>query len=323
MTTEGTIPTRTVDSGDRLSAIATQVSALIQQSRASNTVLAYQSDWRRFTKWCETYGKTPLPATPDTVALYLADLSSDLKPSTLTRHSASICQAHKKIGVEPPTRDSKVRMVMAGIRRKFGTERASKKALLVPDLKRMVTGLPDTLIGIRDRALILIGFCGAFRRSEIIAVDIEHVEISPEGLVVRIPRSKTDQLATGRRIGLPHTSSPETCPVRAFQRWVELSGITQGPLFRPVNRHGRISGNRLSGGGTARIIKGRVKEIGLDAAVFSGHSLRSGLATSAALSGAGERDIMAQTGHRSVTMVRRYIQAASPFKSNVVAGLGL
>lgn len=311
------------DKAGHLAAVANLVSVYIRHSRATNTVEAYQSDWKRFTQWCETYDRTPLPATPETVAFYLSDTSSHLKPSTLSRHMASISQAHRKVGLEPPTRDVTVRMVMAGIRRDHGTARVSKKAILVSDLKRVVSILPDSLLGKRDRALLLMGFFGALRRSELVALDNSDVAVTPEGLVVTIRRSKTDQLAHGRRVGLPYTGSPETCPVRSFERWIEASGITEGAIFRPITRHGKILRNRLTSHAVATTVKRWVQQVGLDARQFSGHSLRSGLATAASISGASERAIMNQTGHRSITMVRRYVQSVSLFKDNVGVRLGL
>jgi len=306
-----------------LQGFAGRASDYIRRSKAASTLLIYRSDWNDFENWCQSYGKTPLPASPETVGLYLSDLSTRLKPSTLARHSAAICYTHRSAGMEPPTRDVTVRMLMSGIRRQHGTAPVSKKALLVPDLKRVVSGLPDKLIGTRDRALILVGFCGGFRRSEIVALDFSDFEFSPQGVAITVRRSKTDQFGRGRRIGIPYTSAPETCPVKALERWLETSGIKEGPAFRPVTRHGKVRPTRLSAHAVARIVKRRAKDAGLDPRQISGHSLRSGLATSAAMNGAAERKIMDQTGHRSLLQVRKYIQRGSVFQDNVVGMLGL
>jgi integrase len=216
-----------------------------------------------------------------------------------------------------------VRLVMQGIRRTFGTAQVAKEPVLVADLKRMVCRLPEGLLGVRDRALLLIGFCGGFRRSELVALDVADCAFTREGLVLAIRRSKTDQEGEGRKIGIPYASHVETCPIRSLQDWLEKSSIAEGPLFRPINRHGKMASTRLSGAAVGEIVKRYVTALGLDATKFGGHSLRSGLATSAAAGGASERSIMAQTGHKSEKMVRRYIRSGSLFKENAVAVVGL
>jgi integrase len=306
-----------------LAEIAGRASDFIRESKARNTVRGYQADWHHFTGWCQDHGQLPLPASPDSVALYLADLSTTHKPATLTRRISAISQAHQISGIESPTMASKVRLVMAGIRRTLGTAQVAKSPVLVEDLKRMISKLPEGLIGVRDRVLLLIGFCGAFRRSELVALDLDAVEITADGLVITIKRSKTDQEGVGRKVGLPYAAHKETCPVRSLQEWLEKSGITEGPLFRPINRHGRMATERLSGSAVGKIVKRYATAVGLDATKFGGHSLRSGLATSAAAAGASERSIMAQTGHRSVNMVRRYIRDGSLFRENAAAVVGL
>lgn len=212
---------------------------------------------------------------------------------------------------------------MAGIRRNKGTAQTAKTPVLVEDLRRMITRLPETLLGVRNRALLLIGFSGAFRRSELVALDVNDVASTRDGLVVTIRRSKTDQDSEGRKIGIPYGSNPATCPIRSLQEWLERSGISDGPLFRPINRHGKMASIRLSGAAVSDVVKRYVEAAGLDATEFAGHSLRSGLATSAAMAGASERSIMNQTGHRSLNMVRRYIRDGSLFRENAVAVVGL
>jgi site-specific recombinase XerD len=306
-----------------LAEIADRASEFIQQSKSKNTIRAYRADWAHFESWCQSHGQCSLPATADTVALYVTDLSATHKPATITRRLSSISQAHQIACVTTPTGSAKVRLVMAGIRRTLGTAQEAKTPVLVDDLKRMIARLPEGLIGIRDRALLLIGFAGGFRRSELTALDHDAVEITRDGLVVTIRRSKTDQEGEGRKIGVPYGSNPATCPVRSFQTWLESSGITEGPLFRPIDRHGKMAATRLSGAAVGEIVKKYVEAVGLDASHFAGHSLRSGLATSAAAAGASERSIMNQTGHRSEKMVRRYIKDGSLFRENAAAGLGL
>jgi site-specific recombinase XerD len=303
--------------------LAGRASVYIRRFKASNTLKAYQSDWEDFRKWCETHSRKVLPASADTVILYLSDLAETHKPSTLTRRIASISQVHQIAGHETPSRDANVRMVMAGITRTRGRAQDTKTAILVEDLKQMVAGLPEGVLGIRNRALLLIGFSGGFRRSELVGLDRNAIEITRDGLAVTIRRSKTDQEGRGRKIGIPYGGNADTCPVRSLQAWLAISGIKKGPIFRPVTRHGRIQARRLSTNAVAQIVKRHVKTVGLDATHFSGHSLRSGLATSAAMSGASERAIMNQTGHRSTIMVRRYIRDGRLFKDNVVSALGL
>jgi len=191
------------------------------------------------------------------------------------------------------------------------------------DILVMLDATDPGLIGMRDRALLLLGFSGAFRRSEVVGLDVADLDFNRDGLTVNLRRSKTDQDGQGRKIGIPYGSNPETCPVRVVQAWLDQTGITQGPVLRSVNRHGRLQPVRLGAGNVATIVKKLAQRAGLDPAKFAGHSLRAGHATSAAASGASERSIMNQTGHRSVQMVRRYIREGSLFRENSAGKLGL
>jgi integrase len=213
--------------------------------------------------------------------------------------------------------------VIAGIRRAKGTAARAKAPALTGDVRAMVAAAAPGLLGARDRALLLLGFAGAFRRSELTSLNHQDLAFTPDGLVVLLRRCKTDQEAQGRKIGIPYGSNPETCPVRAVQAWLAASGITSGPIFRHVDRHGKLRAGRLSGYAVALVVKRHAEAAGLDAAKFAGHSLRAGLATSAAIGGASERAIMAQTGHRSVNMVRRYIRDGNLFRENAAARAGL
>jgi integrase len=306
-----------------LSEIANRASEFSRQAKASNTIRAYRADWSHFTDWCKAHGQASLPATAETVALYVSDLAATHKAASITRRLSAVSQAHQMISVESPTKSAKVRLVMAGIRRTMGTAADAKAPILVEDLKRMIARLPQNLLGMRDRALLLVGFCGAFRRSELVALDVADASFTREGLVLTIRRSKTDQDAQGHKIGIPYASHIETCPIRALQDWLEKSGVAEGPIFRPVDRHGKMASARLSARSVAGVVKKRAAAVGLDATEFSGHSLRSGLATSAAMAGASERSIMAQTRHRSLQMVRRYIRDGSLWRENAVAVVGL
>ena len=187
----------------------------------------------------------------------------------------------------------------------------------------MVTALPDGILGTRDRALLLVGFSSACRRSELVGLDHQDVQPTSDGLVLTLRRSKTDQEGAGRSIGVPYGSDPNTCPVRSLAAWLDASGITAGPIFRPINRHGHVGSSRLSDRSVALIVKKYAAAAGLGPQHYSGHSLRAGLATSAAAAGASERAIMAQTGHRSAAMVRRYIRDGSLFRENAAAVVGL
>jgi site-specific recombinase XerD len=300
-----------------------QVREFIRASKAENTLRGYQSDWRHFCAWCESLGIGPLPATPETVAAYTAERAGHLKPGSIQRRLNAIAEAHKTTGLESPTHAALVRNTLKGIRRTLGTAPVQKTAALTDDIRAMIAATDNNLIGIRDSALILLGFAGAFRRSELVGLDVEDCAFGKDGLTVTLRRSKVDQEGAGRRIGIPYGSNPETCPVRNVQDWTENGAITDGPLFRSINRHGKVQEGRLSGIDVARIVKKLAERAGLDAAKYAGHSLRAGHATSAAIAGASERSIMKQTGHRSVQMVRRYIRDGSLFRENSAGKLGL
>jgi integrase len=212
---------------------------------------------------------------------------------------------------------------MKGIRRTNGVAPAQKAAALTDDIRTMVDATDAGPIGLRDRALILLGFAGAFRRSELVDLNFADCAFSKDGLTVTLRRSKTDQAGAGRKIGIPYGSNPDTCPVRNVHSWIEQGAISGGPLFRSINRHGQVQPGGLSGIDVARVVKKLADRAGLDSAKYAGHSLRAGHATSAAIAGASERSIMNQTGHRSVQMVRRYIRDGSLFRENSAGKLGL
>lgn len=308
----------------QLEEMAEQAREYIGQAKASNTLRAYRSDWKDFKGWCAAQGVCAMPAEPQTVAYYLTALiKKGLKVSTLQRRISAISQAHQAADHETPTKHAAVKSVWAGIRRAEGTAQEGKAPVLTADIRAMVDTLPDGLSGVRDRALLLLGFAGAFRRSELVGLNVEDVTPGHEGLVVTLKRSKTDQEGQGRKVGIPYGSHPETCPVRALQAWLEVTGIKFGSLFRAVNRHSQLKPGRLSDKAVALVVKRAAEAAGLDPDQYAGHSLRAGLATSAAMAGVSERAIMAQTGHRSVNMVRRYIRDGSLFRENAAAGVGL
>jgi integrase len=266
---------------------------------------------------------SPLPAAPEVVASYIADCAGRLKVGSIQRRMNAIAEAHKAVGVDSPTHHAMVANTMKGIRRTLGTAPAQKSPTLTDDIRAMVDATDAGIIGVRDRALVLLGFAGAFRRSELVSLDVADCALGKDGLTVALRRGKTDQDGAGRKIGIPYGSNPETCPVRTLQAWIEIAGITSGPLFRSINRHGQVQDGRLSGIDVARVVKKLAERAGLDPAQYGGHSLRAGHATSAAIAGASERSIMKQTGHRSVQMVRRYIRDGSLFRENSAGKLGL
>jgi integrase len=300
-----------------------QAREFARQSKAENTLRGYRADWRDFCAWCESHGLSPLPASPETVAAYIAECAGRLKVGAIQRRLNAIAEAHKATGLDSPTSAGMVRNTLKGIRRTLGTASAPKSPTLTDDIRAMVDACDSGLIGTRDRALILLGFAGAFRRSELVGLDIADCAFGKEGLTVTLRRSKTDQDGAGRKIGIPYGSNPETCPVRTVQAWLAEAGADAGPVFRSISRHGQVNAGRLSGIDVARVVKKLAERAGLDPAKFAGHSLRAGHATAAAIAGASERSIMKQTGHRSVQMVRRYIRDGSLFRENSAGKLGL
>ncbi len=299
-----------------------QAREFLRSAKAENTRRSYRADWSHFSAWCEWRGREALPASAETLVFYLTELAATHTAASLTRRISGISQAHQAAGFASPTREAAVRAVMAGIRRSKGTAAKSKKPVLVDDLERMLAGLPDNLLGCRDRALLLVGFAGAFRRSELVALDWEDIEFGKEGLTITVRRSKTDPEGQGRKIGVPYGRTSAHCPVRALEAWRDAAGADRGAVFRPIDRHHNLGRARLSDKAVARIVK-RALPAGYDGTQYAGHSLRAGLATAAAMGGASERSIMNQTGHRSLTTVRRYIREGSLFQENAVSKTGL
>ena len=293
-------------------------------SRAENTRRAYAADMDAFASWCSAKGRTSLPADGPTVALYLAYMADEgLSVATIGRALVAINQAHKVAGLEAPRAHRAVRETFAGIRRTLGTVQKGKAPMMPEAIRSAAAAGRDDVLGARDRAVLAVGFAGGFRRSEIVSLDVSDLDFRTEGLVITLRRSKTDQEGAGRRVALPYGSNPDTCPVRVLRAWLDTAGITSGPVFRAVDRHGNVSPERLSDRSVANIVKAAAERAGLDAASYSGHSLRAGLATAAAKAGKSERAIMRQTGHKSERMVRRYIRDASMFDDNAAGGIGL
>jgi integrase len=264
-----------------------------------------------------------LPALPETIAIYLTTLAESHKVSTLTRRISAISQAHQAAGFDSPTQAPVVRQLMKGIRRTLGTAQTGKSPVKVEHLRTITADLdPGRALDVRDRALMLVGFAGAFRRSELVGLNIEDSEFNEDGLVVHLRRSKTDPEGQGRKVGIPYGLAPATCPVRAVEAWIQLLQSAEGPLFRAVDRHGCVHPTRLTPQSVALVVKKLIAKAGIPGD-YAGHSLRAGLATAAAAAGVPERAIMGQTGHRSLATLRKYIREGSLFLENAAAKVGL
>lgn len=313
------------DAGLELARLVEEARAYVRHAKSENTRRAYLSDWEDFQAWCQDHSVSPCPAAAQTVALYLTDRARTRKPATLGRRLAAISSYHQAAGQLSPTASVEVRIVLSGIRRKKGTARVRKKPFPVPDLTSAVLKMPDTLLGLRNRALLLIGFAGALRRSELVALRWDQLELvgGQGGLKITIEKSKTDQEGEGRAVGIPFGGNPATCPVRAMEAWRQASGLTTGPVFRVVGRAGKVMDERLSDKAVARLVKQAAKAAGLNPQEFSAHSLRAGLATAAAAAGASERSIMQQTGHRDLKTAGTYIRDGSLFRDNAAAKIDL
>lgn len=300
-----------------------QAKKFSKNAKSENTLKSYRNDWEHFQRWCQQFQLNSLPTNEETYALYLSSLAiNGYKASTIQRRMSAISVAHSVAGFESPT-TSKIKIVWAGIKRSIGTSEVGKSPIVIDTLKKMLDTLPSSLIGTRDRALLIIGFAGALRRSELVSLNVSDIKITKEGLIINLRNSKTDQEGRGTPIGIPAGDFESSCPVRSYLAWIEESGIENGPVFRAINRHGQISVNRLSDRSVALIVKRYIAAAGMPESDYSGHSLRSGLATTAAMLGKSERAIMEQTRHTSTTMVRRYIRMGSLFNENAAADIGL
>jgi site-specific recombinase XerD len=288
------------------------VRSYLAAEKSENTRRAYAADWADFTTWCGVAGCAPLPATPIDVATYLARLADGgRKASTIQRRVASIRAAHLAAGHEPPTNAEGVKATMRGIRRTVGTRPTRKAPATAEILQKLLAVFPDTLAGIRDRAIVLLGFAAALRRSEIVALDIDDVEWRRKGIVLHIGRSKTDQEGKGVDIPVPRGSKLQ--PVAALSAWLEASGISEGPIFREVDRHGELGPQRLTGRSIARIVKRAVAAAGFDASIFSGHSMRAGFVTSALDAGVDPLKIMPISRHVKVDTLKIYDRRENDF----------
>ena len=295
----------------------------LQNSKANNTVRAYKSDFNDFGIFCAQNGFKSLPSDPKIVSLYLTYLSTkNAKMSTLKRRLVSIGVIHKLKGLYLDTKHPAIIENIMGIKRRKGSLQKAKKPILINNLKKIINVIDqekkEEIKKLRDRSIILIGFSGGFRRNEIVSIDYDDLDFVPEGLKISIRRSKTDQFGEGFTKALPYFDNSQYCPVVSLKKLLDLSKINTGPVFRRFIKGSKLSEYRLTDQTVALLIKKYINLAGIDSRNYSGHSLRSGFATSAADSGVEERNIMAMTGHKSAEMVRRYIKDANLFKNNAL-----
>ena len=296
------------------SSLSLDVSDYLRASLSDNSRRAYRSDLNHFLLWGGT-----IPASPDMVAVYLAAHAGQQAIATLARRLVSIGKAHTAQGLPSPTDTELIRATLRGIRHTHGSAQRQVSPAIKEDVLLMVAGLDGTK-GIRDRALLLIGFAGAFRRSELVSLTIADIEQAKHGLIVQLRFSKTDQEGRGRKVAIPYARGA-VCPVLALQQWLEVAKIAEGPIFRGVNRHGLISDAALTPQAVANVVKERAQAVGLDPAKYAGHSLRAGLVTSAAQLGVSSWKIRQQTGHKTDAMLARYIRDANIFVDNAAGAV--
>jgi len=281
----------------------------LKSSKSLNTLRAYKADYRDFALFCAKHGFKSMPSDPKILSLYLTQLSQTSKFSTLKRRLASISVIHKLSGHYIDTKHPMITENLMGIKRVKGSYQKAKKPILINDLKLIVNVIDKDKKEkrrLKNRALILVGFAGGFRRSELVAIEYEDIDFVAEGVKIFVKRSKTDQSGEGMTKAIPYFSNPNCCPVISLKKWIEMSEVKNGKIFD------------MSDKSVALTIKKYAAIAGLDSNKYSGHSLRSGFATSTAELGAEERSIMAMTGHKTTQMVRRYIQEANLFKNNAL-----
>lgn len=297
----------------------------LSESKSENTINSYESDWKDFCDWCDYHKEKSFPATSATVVNYINDLADFAKVTTIRRRISAISENYNAAAlsdssIQNPCKEWIVREALIGLTRQKGLMQRGKTPIFWEELERMVSLMDmKKLSCVRDKAVLLLGFMGAFRRSELSGLDVENLAFFPQGMIVTITHSKTDQASEGQQIGIPYLDDTNMCAITAVRNWLTQAHIKEGPLFRSVLKSGEPSRNRLSDKSVNLIIKKYTKAIGLDPDLYGAHSLRHGFATSAALAGVEERVIMKQTRHRSVEMVRHYINEADLFVNNPIS----
>ena len=292
----------------------------IYVSRADNTIDAYRADWKDFCDWCKYHEETAFPASPETIVNYINDLADNAKANTIARRISALTENFAAAGIKDnPCRFPIVKDAVRGIKRMKGTQQHGKAPILFDDIREMLRYLDgDELRQARDKAVLLVGFYGAMRRSEIAGLDVEDLNFNRLGLLITLRKSKTDQFDQGQTVAIPYIEDKDLCAVRALQHWLDLSGITTGPVFRSFTKGHHIRKARISDKTIALIVKRYVGLMGMDPAEFGAHSLRHGFATSAAMEHVEEREIMRQTRHRSTAVVRKYIDEADRLIDNPI-----
>lgn len=297
-----------------------RAAAYAMHARAVNTRRSYAREWERWEAYAFDHGASALPASPLVVAAYMAHLDAEgLAPSSLDVAMSAIVDRHRAARVALPSNDPVVRDVRAGIRARRGTRPRAKAPLSPTDLRAIVEALPASLLGVRDRALLLVGFAAALRRAELVALDVSHIAWHREGIIVHVARSKTDQLGEGVDVPV-HAAGGALCPVLALRAWIDATRIEHGPIFRRVDRWSRVGTKGLTGRAVALIVKKAAERAGLDAEDLAGHSLRAGFATTAARAGANLAEIGRVTRHASEGMIRRYIRQGTAFERDPLRG---
>lgn len=310
----------------------------VEAARAANTLRGYRSDWREFTTWCTGHDVEPIPAAASVVTGYLSDLArAGAKVGTMSRRLSAIKFAHQLRNLPDPTRNARVVAVWEGIRRTHGAPPDQAAPLMPPELFDVLDACPSVkvwrtqgrpeepdLAGARDRALLLVGFVAALRRSELAALNLDQVAEHPNGLVLTLPRSKTNP--TGEHVELvvlPRAANPARCPVVALTHWLHLAGITGGPVFRSVGKSNQPAVRALHPESVNTLVQKAVARAGMDPGPYSAHSLRAGFVTYAHLRGASDRAIAHQTRHRSLATLGTYVRVQQAWTDNAATILGL
>lgn len=293
----------------------------VKASVPESTQRAYATDWATFCEWCRGHGVNSLPARPEAVAAFAADRARTVRPSTIRRALAAIAKMHKIADQPNPCEKEPVPATIKGIERTAGTAVKGKAPANLDTVERLVCAFPlTTMEGLRNRALVLLGFAGAFRRSELVGVDVSHLAWSDDGVVVNVPHSKTDQRGEGRTKPIPFVSGT-SCAATALKAWLVAAGIKDGPVFRPLSRDSTLRDHAMSPQSVALIIKAACGKAGLDPAAYSGHSLRSGHVTEARSRGLSDADVMAVTGHKRIETLNIYDRRGNPFSKTSAGGV--
>ena len=293
---------------------------------APSTLRAYKADLANFKAWCIERHIDPMPSTPEIVGAYLADAGRGYALSTLRRRVAAIARAHRIARQPLDTRHPAIRETLRGIGRTHGEPPRRSAALTTADIKQLLVVCGDDMAGVRDQALFLVCFAGALRRSELVGLDVEHITWTTEGLTLLITRSKTDKEGAGAEIGIPFGGTPETCPIKALRLWLDQAEIESGPIFRKVDRWGKVHGGRLDPDAVRQVLKKRAAEAGLSGTIWepiTPHGMRAGFVTTAYKNGVPDEEIMGHTRHRSLATMRGYVRRAKLDTASPAGKLGL